>query len=154
MSLFSVSLFSESTWLLLDHIGTITGLITLPTVAYSAWKWWEHIRREKVLAQRIPIRLVNKADNTPIYSLPFQPPRRTVTRAEVMGLLGAIPSAVPGKRFEWVWPHQPDFMLHLEEIYAGSRQELRIPLSEDEFTQLNLSASRASKSVSNFPAST
>jgi hypothetical protein len=129
-------------WETLDKLGTILGLLAFVGTAYSALKWWQHQRREKVLAHRIPIRLTAMEDGKILYEFPFQPPRRTVTRAEVMGLFGAIPSAEAGKRFEWGWPHRPEFMLHLEEIHRGSRHTLEIPLTAEEFDQIKVPAVR------------
>jgi len=129
---------SNSAWQSLDRLGTIFGLLAFMGAAYSALKWWQHQRREKVLAHRIPIRLISTNDGALRYEFPFQPPRRTVTRAEVMGLFGAIPSAEAGKRFEWAWPHRPEFMQHLEEVHRGHRHVLEIPLTEEEFAQLKL----------------
>jgi hypothetical protein len=126
-------------WDLLDKAAILFGLLAFVGSAYSAFKWWQHQRREKVLAHRIPIRLISAENGRLRYEFPFQPPRRTVTRAEVMGLFGAIPSAEAGKRFEWAWPHRPEFMRHLEEVHRGERL-LEIPLAEEEFAQLKLPA--------------
>ena len=129
---------SNSAWQFLDRATIVTGIFAFLCTLYSAFRWWQHQRREKIMAHRIPIRLVSADDGSLRYEFPFQPPRRTVTRAEVMGLFGAIPSAEAGKRFEWAWPHRPEFMQHLEEVHRGERRALEIPLTEDEFAQLKL----------------
>lgn len=127
---------SDSLWLTIDRIATFCGLLAFIGTAYSAYQWWRHLRRERQLQQPVAIRLVALEGGTQLYVLPFQPPRRIVTRAEVLGLLGMIPSAEAGKRFEWAWLHEPEFMRQLEEIHLGQRQELHIPVTEAEFAQL------------------
>ena len=127
---------SDSTWLIIDRIATICGLIAFLGTAYSAYQWWRHLRREKTLRQPVCIHLVRKCNGDLLYVLPFQPPRRLITRAEVLGLLGMIPSAEAGKRFEWAWLHQPEFMNHLEEIHLGLRDVLEIRITDAEFAQI------------------
>lgn len=125
-------------WELLDRIAIIAGLIGFFGTAYSAFMWLRHFRREKRLNQPIPIRLVSTGKWEPLHTLPFRPVRRIVTRAEVLGLLGMIPSRQ--ERFDWTWLHNPEFMHHIEEVHSGERDSLEIPLSPDEYAQLDLSA--------------
>jgi hypothetical protein len=129
---------SESVWLLLDRVGIVLGLIAFVGTLYSAAMWWRHYQREKVLAQSVTIRLISEGKGERLYDLPYLPPRRLVTRAEVLGLLGMIPSAAPGERYEWVWLHDPAFMRDLEAVHQGCSDILTIPLCPDEFAQLRL----------------
>jgi|GEM_PF-3119522 len=129
---------SESTWLIIDRIGMICGIVAFLGATYSALQWWRHLRREKQLGQPVPIRLTTEDGNTIRYQLPYQPPRRLITRAEVLGLLGMIPSAEAGKRFEWVWLHQPEFMQVLEEIHLGRKDALEIRITDAEVAQISL----------------
>ena len=134
---------SESTWLILDRIGILVALplavVSVIASAYSAIKWWQHQRREKHLRTPIPIRLLSTETGQIRYVLPYHPPRRIISRSEVLGLLGMIPSAEAGKRYEWQCLHQPMFMEQLEEIHQGIRHALEIPLSEAEFSQIKIS---------------
>ncbi|MBP7951806.1 MAG: hypothetical protein KA004_19345 [Verrucomicrobiales bacterium] len=123
-------------WDTLDKIGTLVGLLAFLGTAYSAWRWWRHQRREKVLDMPIPIRLVDGESGRTLLELPHQPPRRNVTRAEVLGLLGMIPSRQ--QRFDWRHLHSPQFMTQLNEVYRGRRGELSIPVTAAEFAQLDL----------------
>ena len=125
-------------WDFLDKLAILTGLVAFAGTAYSAFKWWQHQRRQRELEVPVPVRLVSALGGSLLYELPFQPPRRTVTRAEVLGLLGMIPSTEPGRRYEWEWLHQPEFMRDLEEIYQGKRQVLEIHLNEAEFAQVRV----------------
>lgn len=122
-------------WLILDRF---TIILALGASGYSAHSWWRHNRREKQLQQPIPIRLLSAQAHSVLYELPYQPPRRLITRGEVLGLLGMIPSAEAGKRFDWAHFHKPEFMRHLEDIHRARQHRLDIPLTTDEFSQLKL----------------
>jgi hypothetical protein len=128
--------FSESTWLLLDRIGIICGILAFLGTAYSAFRWWRHQQRERQLQQPVTVRLVAKKDGRLLLELPYKPARGTVSRAEVLGLLGMIPSRQ--QRFDWQWGFEPQFMQDIEEIYRGDRDVLEIPLSDAEFRQLEV----------------
>ncbi len=127
---------SESNWLLLDRIGIVCGIIAFLGTAYSAFRWWRHQRRERQLQEPVVVRLVAQANGRRLLELPYRPSRRTVTRAEVLGLLGMIPSRQ--QRFDWKWLLKPEFMRHIEEIHTGDRDVLEIPLTDEEFRQLDL----------------
>ena len=127
---------SESSWLLLDRIGIACGILAFVGAAYSAIMWMRQHRRERRLREPVPIRLISAEDGRRLHELPFQPPRRIVTRAEVLGLLGMIPSRQ--QRFDWAWLHDEQFMRHLEEVHMGQRQVLEIPVTAEEFAQLDL----------------
>ena len=122
-------------WLILDRA---TILLALLASGYSAFGWWRHHRSERRLQQPVPIRLISKEDGSLLYELPYRPPRRLITRAEVLGILGMIPSAEAGRRFEWAWLHQPKFMEDLEAIHHSRQHCLSIPLSASEVAQLAL----------------
>lgn len=125
-------------WDILDKIGVVAGLLAFVGTAYSAYMWVRQFKREKQLQQPVPIRLVSAEDQRLLYELPFHPSRRLVTRAEVLGLLGMIPSKEAGKRFEWAWLHNPAFMADLEDVYNSRRATLEIRLSPEEFGQLRV----------------
>ena len=126
---------SESAWPLLDRIGIVCGILAFIGSAYSAGMWVRHHLRERKLREPVPVRILC-AENGHRYELPFQPPRRIVTRAEILGLLGMIPSRQ--QRFDWAWLHDEQFMRHLEEVHMGQRQVLEIPVTAEEFAQLDL----------------
>ncbi len=90
----------------------------------------------KALHEPVPVRLVDAESGRLLLELPHQPPRRTVTRAEVLGLLGMIPSRQ--QRFDWGWLHDAQFMRHLEEVHRGHRHVLEIPVTAEEYAQLDL----------------
>ena len=123
-------------WLILDRV---TIVIALMASLYSAFSWWLHHRREKQLQTPVPVRLISAEDGRLLYELPFQPPRRLVTRAEILGLLGMIPSTVEGQRFEWAWLHEQQFMHDLQAIHQAKMHRLEIPLTATELTQVMLS---------------
>ncbi len=127
---------SESSWLLLDRLGIVCGILAFLGTGYSAFRWWRHQRREKELHEPVPVRLVDAESGRLLLELPHQPPRRTVTRAEVLGLLGMIPSRQ--QRFDWGWLHDAQFMRHLEEVHRGHRHVLEIPVTAEEYAQLDL----------------
>jgi hypothetical protein len=127
---------SEFTWLLLDRIGIVCGIIAFLGTAYSAFRWWRHQQRERQLQEPVIVRLVAEVDGRRLHEVRYRPARRTVTRAEVLGLLGMIPSRQ--QRFDWKWLHEPEFMRHIEEIHTGDRDVLEIPLTAEEFRQLEL----------------
>lgn len=130
---------SDSIWLILDRTSIFTGLLAFLGTIFSVGMWLRQIFRERTLRQAIPIRLVSEDGVTLRYELPYQPVRRVITRAEVLGLLGMIPSKQ--QRFDWGWLHDPKFMKHLEEIHQGQRSSLDIPISEKEAAQLDLPGS-------------
>lgn len=119
-------------WLILDRFTIILALLAS---SYSAFSWWRHDRREKQLQQPIPIRPIFADDS---HQLPYQPSRRLITRAEVLGHLGMIPSTEAGKRFEWGHLHKAEFMRNIEAIYLGTKHTLDIPLTQAERDQLNI----------------
>ena len=125
---------SDSAWQILDRATIVTGILAFLGTAYSAFRWWQHQRRQRELEKAVPIRLIREDGRE--YPLPYEPPRRTVTRAEVLGLLGMIPSRQ--QRFDWAWLHDARFMQHLDEIHRGSRDTLQIPVTMAEFAQLDL----------------
>lgn len=127
---------SDSAWQNLDRIAIVTGLLAFLGTAYSAFRWWQHQRRQKELETPVPIRLMSAENRRLLLELPHQPPRRIVTRAEVLGLLGMIPSRQ--QRFDWAWLHDARFMRHLEEVHRGQRDVLEISLTAEEFAQLDL----------------
>jgi len=130
---------SDATWQILDRLTIAFSLLGMVGALYSAFQWWVHVRREKVMSQPIAIRLVDAANPGHLfYQLPYTPPRSMVTRSEVMGLLGMIPSAEEGKRFEWAWLHQPDFIDRLSEIHHARLHSLEIPLTAAEQAQVKL----------------
>ena len=130
---------SDATWQILDRLTIVFSILGMVGALYSAFQWWVHLRREKVMSQPIAIRLVDAANPGHLfYQLPYTPPRSIVTRSEIMGLLGMIPSADAGKRFEWAWLHTPEFMKHLDDINHGKRHSLDIPLIPAELAQVKL----------------
>lgn len=135
---------SDSFWLFLDRFSIVCGLLAFVGTGYSACMWMRHQRREKTLRDLVPVHLVSADDGRILYRLPYQPPRRLVTRAEVLGLLGMIPSRQ--QRFDWGHLHSTDFMRHLDEIHQASRHSLEIPVSIEEFGQLDLPAATRSPS--------
>ena len=127
---------SESTWLCLDRISIVCGILAFLGTAYSVFRWWRHQQRERQLREPVVIRLVAEQGGRQLLELPYMPTRRTVTRAEVLGLLGMIPSRQ--QRFDWKWLLKPQFMQHIEEIHSGTRNVLEIPITEEEFRQLDV----------------
>lgn len=125
---------SEFTWLLLDRIGIVTGLLAFLGTTFSASMWLRQILRERKMREPVPIRIV--VEDGRRYELPIQPPRRIVTRAEVLGLLGMIPSRQ--LRFDWKYFLDAPFLQHVEEVYRGKRDALEISLTAEEFAQLDL----------------
>jgi len=125
-------------WNLLDKIGTILGLLAFIGTTYSALMWMRQFRIEKRMLEAVAIRLVSAKEGRLLHELPYKPARRLITRSEVLGLLGMIPSRQ--QRFDWRWLHEPDFMRHLEAVYRGERCHLEIPVTDDEFSQLDLPA--------------
>jgi hypothetical protein len=127
---------SESIWLILDRVGIIAGLLAFLGTTYSAFRWWKHQRRQKELEAPISIQLIDATTTRILLILPYQPPRRSITRAEVLGVLGMIPSRQ--QRFDWAWLHEARFMQQLEEVHRGERHVLEIPITESEFSQLEI----------------
>lgn len=123
-------------WETLDKIAIVAGLLAFFGTVYSALMWLRYFLKEKRLNLPIPIYLVSAGKWEPLYKLPFKPTRRIVTRAEVLGLLGMIPSRQ--ERIDWTWLHDPEFMRHIEEVHRGDRDSLEIPLSPAEFDQLEM----------------
>ena len=128
---------SDSAWQILDRIGIVCGIFAFAGTTYSAFRWWQHQRRQKELETPVSIRLMSVENRRLLLELPHQPPRRSVTRAEVLGLLGMIPSRQ--QRFDWGWLHDARFMRHPEEVHRGKIHALEIPVTDEEFAQLDVS---------------
>ena len=106
---------SDSTWLFLNQLSVLTSLLAFFGTAYSAAMWLRHWRRQEALEEPVPIRLVDADTGKLLFELPYHPPRRLITRSEVLGFLGMIPSH--RQRFDWKWLIDPEFMTRLQEIH-------------------------------------
>lgn len=113
-------------WDTLEKILTVIGVAG---AVYSAWSWYSFRRREKVLSQPVRIRLVQAVTGSPILELPYQPPRRQIIRAEVLGFLGMV-SGQP--RFTIAFLNSPDFFNRLADIADGSASVLEIRVTPEE----------------------
>lgn len=136
---------SESHWQSLDRLGIVLGLLAFFGTVYSAWMWGRYRFAERRGRQAIPIRLTEAATGALLYTLPYAPSRRTLLRSEVLGLLGMIPSRQ--QRYDWRHLASPEFMLHLEEIQDGRRHTLEIPVTAEEYGQLETGPGLVSESV-------
>lgn len=106
---------------------------------YSGWSWFMARRRNRILDQPVTIRLVSIVDGRELFVLPYSPARRTLTRAELLGLLGMIPSGQ--KRYDWKSLIEPQFFQSIEDTLQGKCATIDISLSEEEFRQLDLQPS-------------
>ena len=71
--------------------------------------------------------------------LPLELRRRDVTRAELLGRLGMVPMAQPGKRFSIRHLATPEFIRGVNAIADGETSSLVIPVTVDELEQFDLS---------------
>lgn len=126
---------SDNLWTALERATILTAVVTS---VYSAVSWARQHRRERQLRQSIRIQLTTLDRENVRYELSIRPPRRLITRAEVLGLLGMLPSKEAGRRFSWDWLHHPEFLNDLVGIYEGESDILQIPLNDEEFSQLRL----------------
>ena len=130
----------DAFWSLLEKYGL---LVAVAASLYSAVMWIVAKRSEKRMKEPILIRLVAAEDVTRVlYELPILPTRGSVTRAEVLGLLGMIPSH--RERFDWKSLITPEFMKQLEEVASFRRDVIVVAVSEDERAQIEIPTTRNS----------
>lgn len=132
----------DAFWVGLDKYGM---LVAAAASLYSAAMWVIQKRRERRMKDPIVIRLVCEETAGVLYELPIRPPRGTVTRAEVLGLLGMIPSRQ--QRFDWKNLIDPEFMDQLAEVVARRRNVVEIAISAAEFAQLETPSPSQSTAV-------
>jgi hypothetical protein len=128
-------------WDLLDKIGIVLGIvlgaITFAGTVYSAWCWLRYRAAERAGRDMITIRIVSA--NEPVvvlHELPYRPLRKTISRAELLGFLGMIPSRQ--QRFDIAFLHDPVFFNRLQAVQDGRADCLEIPVSEEEWRQFDL----------------
>ena len=86
--------------------------------------------------QRVKIRLLLQSEGNRTRLLPISLPRRMVSRAEVLGLMGMMPMTESGKRFSIRYLSSIEFLASIEEAQKSSGEyELIIPVSQAEFEQ-------------------
>ena len=121
-------------WNYLDKYGMLVATVAS---LYSAIMWFIQKRNQKRLKEPVAIWLVSEADLSKVlYKMPYRPARGSVSRAEVLGLLGMIPSRQ--ERYDWKSLISLEFMAQFEEVAAFRRNRIEIPISEAEFKQLDI----------------
>jgi hypothetical protein len=121
-------------WNYLDKYGMLVATVAS---LYSAIMWFIQKRNQKRLKEPVAIWLVSEVDLSKVlYKMPYRPARGSVTRAEVLGLLGMIPSRQ--ERYDWKSLISLEFMAQFEEVAAFRRNRIEIPISEEEFKQLDI----------------
>ena len=123
-------------WEHLDKFLTVIGVLG---ALYSAGNWWSYRRREKKLSAHVIIRLVQAVTGSVLYELPYQPQRRFITRAEVLGFLGMVSG---GRRFDIAFISTPDFLQRIEDVFTGHLSVLDIKVTAEEFAPFNPATSK------------
>jgi hypothetical protein len=71
--------------------------------------------------------------------LPIELHRAELTRAEILGRIGMIPTKEKGKRFVLEYLHEPEFLRRISEIIQGEGEStLEISCTEAELDQFDL----------------
>ncbi len=120
-------------WTWLDRILMIWGA---GAVTYTAWSWARYAREEKRLSQPVTILLVEADGGKVVYELRYRPPRRMLTRAEVLGFLGMIPCRQ--QRFVIQFLATRTFFERLDRVHNGKHDTFVIELLPDEAEQFDL----------------
>lgn len=108
-------------WDIIDKLATIIGLISVIIAAWSAWKLRSETRRQwQKENEQICVILRNSQEEI---KLAVELQRGSLTRAELLGLLGMLPMQEKGKRF------QIDFL----STHEFSQQLARVRNSDTEF---------------------
>ena len=129
-------------WDILDKIGIVLGIVlgavTFAGTVYSAWCWLKYRRSERIGRDVIVIRLVSVHDPSMVlHEIPYRPLRKSISRAELLGYLGMIPSRQ--QRFDIAFFHDPSFFDLLQAVQDGHADVIEIPVTEAEWQQFDLS---------------
>jgi len=112
----------------LNNVLIITGSLG---AIYSAWSWWKHRRREKALEELVTLQLVSSLDGRPFHTLGIRPQRRSVSRQEVLGLIGMIPTR-ENRRYSCAYFSTQAFMDQLDAVHAARADILALQFSPAE----------------------
>lgn len=123
----------------LENISTITGLFGT-VFALGAWGQAlfisKNVKQEKKrLNQEIKIILQGEDDNHKI-PLSFALRRKELTRQELLGLIGMLPTTIEKQRFEIHFLHTEDFRHLLSSFQDGAEKTvMTIPCTNKEIDQ-------------------
>lgn len=98
---------------------------------YSAWNWWQQRKREKRLDETVTIRLCDDVSETRFHSLGVRPVRRNITRAEVLGFVGMVPTH-RGQRFTCAYTSTQEFIDQIELVFDGESDVIELFFTEAE----------------------
>ena len=117
----------------LEAVNTITGVISL-VVSAAIWIRLQMASR----ADARPVAVLLRTDAGRQVELPLHLTRGNLSRAEVLGRIGMIPTREAGKRFSIAALSSPAFLSSLNAAKEGRRSEVIIPASDSEIDQFDL----------------
>lgn len=120
-------------------LGTASDLIGIGGALFALFGWLSNrsLRAQLAATERRMneyVRIVLKSPTREV-TLPFKILRRSLTRAEVLGLVGMIK---PGIRFSLASIGTAAYLQQIDDLVAGNGGKLIIDCSEDELAQFSL----------------
>ena len=113
---------------------TITGSFG---AIYSAYGWWRHRLRTRELDQPITIHLINDEDGGIRHPIAIKLPRRSINRAEALGLIGMLPTH-NNQRYSCAYLQRQEFFDQLDAVFEGRSDVLSIRFTDLEFATFAL----------------
>jgi len=118
----------------------IANLLQVLGAVFALLAWLQAKRLEKLaqdekerLTEKVNFNLVLKSNGRSI-DLPLSIPRGDITRAEVLGYLGMVPTRNPG-RYSLTWTARPEFLESLDLVKQGRARQIAILCSQEELEQ-------------------
>lgn len=127
-------------WTLLGVVGSIVGIGSSLIAAYQSWKNRNEQNAERERLQELVPVTLRLEGGARRHRLPVSVPRGDLTRAELQGILGLIPTKPKPdgskRRYQIEYMATPDYLDAVREIRSASGPaELIIPLTEAEVEQ-------------------
>ena len=121
--------------------GAIVSAIGVVRLQMDKWK----------MSDKVSVHLCIDEEGTPQVRLPIYMRRRDVSRAEILGRLGMLPMATPGKRFTFKYLSTPEFDEAVNAVAEGKRNLILLHSTREEADQFDSNSfewSRPSSAVS------
>ncbi len=127
----------------MDIVGYVASVLGIITAVFSFLSWIQgrriaqaQEREKKRLNRHVTVKLQYGAQEI---ELPVELRRAELTRAELLGRLGMIPTKVKGGKFSLRYLNTPEFFRQLNQVVSTDGDALlTIPCDKNEFEQFDV----------------
>jgi hypothetical protein len=127
----------------MEWIGFVADIIGISGALFALLGWQkarqvqEELEREKIRQNKeVQVVLAHGADKI---ELSVELRRAELTRSEILGRIGMIPTKKPGRRFAIASLNTPEFLKQINQVAMGSGEGiLTIPCTKEEMEQFDL----------------